>query len=185
MLYECHAIIWMMITLSLLLSGRYVLKTAPASGDIADAVSTPTAAVVKATESQSPPPETSVLPVSPPAEVTAPVNRTLPVKQEEEEPNKGQDQSVRPKTRPAADQRDLVTQTDEERPGTSQQQATPTNFVPFSGGGQRLGGAGTSALKTSTSWTSSVSSSPPKAKKPKPNHEVKVRVSSLFLLLFR
>ncbi|XP_057218693.1 tether containing UBX domain for GLUT4 isoform X1 [Triplophysa rosa] len=163
---------------------RYVLKTASASGDLTDAVATPTEAVAKATESPSPPPETPTLPVSvetpaPPAEATPPVNQTLPVRQEEEEPHKVQEQSVRPKARPAADQRDLVTQTDEERPGTSQQQhgsahpATPTNFVPFSGGGQRLGGAGTSGLKTSTSWTSSVSASPPKAKKPKPNHEVK------------
>lgn len=160
---------------------RYVLKSAPASGDITDAVATPTEAVAKATESQSPPPETSTLPdrqpvsVESPAEVTAPVIQTLPVRQEEEEPNTIQEQSVRPKTRPAADQRDLVPQTDDERPGTSQQQhpATPNNFVPFSGGGQRLGGAGTSGLKTSSSWTSSISSSPPKAKKPKPNHEVK------------
>lgn len=171
-----------MITLSLFLSCRYVLKTAPASGEITDAVAMPTEAITKAPKSQSPPPETSTLP-APSAEVTAPLIQTLPVRQEEEEPNKIQEQSVRPKTRPAADQQDLVPQTDDERPGTSQQQhpATTHNFVPFSGGGQRLGGAGTSGLKTSSSWTSSVSSSPPKAKKPKPNHEVKVRVRRLVL----
>ncbi|KAA0701384.1 Tether containing UBX domain for GLUT4 [Triplophysa tibetana] len=156
---------------------RYVLKTASAPDDLTDAVA-------KATASPSLPPETSILPVSvetpaPPPEATPPVKQTLPVKQEEEDPKKVQEQSVRPKTRPGAERRDLVTQTDEERPGTSQQQhgsthpATPTNFVPFSGGGQRLGGAGGSGPKTPTSWTLSVSASPPKAKKPKPNHEVK------------
>lgn len=73
---------------------------------------------------------------------------------------------------------------DDERPGTSQQchgsasSATPTDFVPFSGSGQRLGGTGTAGLKMSTSWSSCASGSPPKAKKPKPCQEIKRSVSA-------
>ncbi|XP_073732495.1 tether containing UBX domain for GLUT4 [Misgurnus anguillicaudatus] len=165
---------------------RYVLKATPDPAELKDAVATPPEAVAKATESQPPPPsEPLTLPDQPeqatpvpvPVETPAPPAEVIPqVKQTLEEPDK--EQSVRPKTKPAADSK-LMTHTDDERPSTSQQQqssahsATPCKVVPFSGGGHRLGGPGSSGMKTSTSWTSSVSASPPKAKKPKPNLDVK------------
>ncbi|KAI2658923.1 Tether containing UBX domain for GLUT4 [Labeo rohita] len=149
---------------------RYVLKGSSSSCPAAsvDAVTAPTDAVAKTTVSQ-PPPEPPVEPAPipmetppPPTEVVAPVNHH-PVKQEEEEPNASREQAVRPKTRAAGDQPQqskLMPQEDDEQPGTSKQcqgsapSATPTNFVPFSGSGQRLGGTGTAGLKTSTSWSS-------------------------------
>ncbi|RXN23010.1 tether containing UBX domain for GLUT4 [Labeo rohita] len=173
---------------------RYVLKGSSSSCPAAsvDAVTAPTDAVAKTTVSQ-PPPEPPVEPAPipmetppPPTEVVAPVNHH-PVKQEEEEPNASREQAVRPKTRAAGDQPQqskLMPQEDDEQPGTSKQcqgsapSATPTNFVAFSGSGQRLGGTGTAGLKTSTSWSSYVSGSPPKAKKPKPSHEIKRSVSA-------
>ncbi|XP_051967389.1 tether containing UBX domain for GLUT4 [Xyrauchen texanus] len=178
---------------------RYVQKGSSISdsGESVDAVATPTESVAKATVSTLAPPEpstavktalpdqreeTAPAPVatetpSPPSVVT--VNQSYPVKQEEEEPNKGQEQAVRPKIRDQEQQSKVMPQNDEEQPGTSQQchspahSATAISFVPFSGSGQRLGGPAATGLKTSTSWTSSVTSSPPKAKKPKPSHEVK------------
>ncbi|KAL1265284.1 hypothetical protein QQF64_003311 [Cirrhinus molitorella] len=173
---------------------RYVLKGSASlcSAAPVDVVTTPTDAVAKTTTSQPPPePPEKPAPIpmetpAPPIEVAAPVNHH-PVKQEEEEPKAIQEQAVRPKTRAADDQPQqskLMSQEDNERPGTSQQchgstpSATPTNFVPFSGSGQRLGGTGTAGLKTSTSWSSCVSGSPPKAKKPKPSHEIKRSVSA-------
>ncbi|XP_026077742.1 tether containing UBX domain for GLUT4-like [Carassius auratus] len=166
---------------------RYVLKGSDSScpGASVDAVAMPTDAVAKTTVSQPPPePPEEPAPVpmetqAPPSQVTAQLNHH-PIKQEEEEPKASQEQEVRPKSdQPPAK---LMPQEDDERPGTSQQchgsapSATPTDFVPFSGSGQRLGGS--AGLKMSTSWSSCVSSSPPRAKKPKPSHEIKRSVSA-------
>ncbi|XP_016392099.1 tether containing UBX domain for GLUT4 [Sinocyclocheilus rhinocerous] len=166
---------------------RYVLKGSGSScpGVSVDAVAMPTDAVAKTTVSQPPPePPEKPAPVpmktpAPPTEVAALLNHH-PVKQEEEEPKASQEQAVRPKSDQPPSK--LMPQEDDERPGTSQQchgsapSATPTNFVPFSGSGQRLGG--TAGLKMSTSWSSCVSGSPPKAKKPKPSREIKRSVSA-------
>uniref|UniRef100_A0A671MEU9 UBX domain-containing protein n=2 Tax=Sinocyclocheilus anshuiensis TaxID=1608454 RepID=A0A671MEU9_9TELE len=167
---------------------RYVLKGSGSSCPAAsvDAVAMPTDDVAKTTVSQPlpvPPEEPAPVPMetpAPPTEVAAPPNHH-PVKQEEEEPSSSREQGVWPKT-DQPPQAKLMPQEDDERPGTSQQchgsapSATPTDFVPFSGSGQRLGG--TAGLKTSTSWSSCVSGSPPKAKKPKPSHEIKRSVSA-------
>ncbi|KAK9966915.1 hypothetical protein ABG768_003997 [Culter alburnus] len=162
---------------------RYVLKGSSSSCPGADMDA------VKTTVSQPPPPEPSApAPVktpAPPTEVAAPLNHH-PVKQEEEEPNTSQEQAVRPKTKAAGEPQEtpIMTKEDDERPGTSQQchgsapSATPTNFVPFAGSGQRLGGPAATGLKGSTSWSSCVSGSPPKAKKPKPSGEIKRSVSA-------
>uniref|UniRef100_A0A8C2JDQ9 ASPSCR1 tether for SLC2A4, UBX domain containing n=1 Tax=Cyprinus carpio TaxID=7962 RepID=A0A8C2JDQ9_CYPCA len=166
---------------------RYVLKGSDSScpGVSVDAVAMPTDAVAKTTISQPPPePPEEPTPVpmetpAPPTEVAAPLNRH-PVKQEEEEPKASQEQAVRPKSDQLPSK--PTPQEDDERPGTSQQchasapSATPTDFVPFSGSGQRLGGA--AGLKMSTSWSACVSGSPPKAKKPKPSQEIKRSVSA-------
>ncbi|XP_067288341.1 tether containing UBX domain for GLUT4 [Pseudorasbora parva] len=173
---------------------RYVLKGSSSScsgaavdavATATDAVATPTDAVAKTTISQPPPPKPSApVPIktpAPPTEVAAPLT-PHPVKQEEEEPNPSRDRVVRPKTR--------AVEEDDERPGTSQNcsgpgpapttgsapSAPPTDFVPFTGSGQRLGGP--AGLKSSTSWSPCVSASPPKAKKPKPSHEIKRSVSA-------
>uniref|UniRef100_A0A672KJZ2 ASPSCR1 tether for SLC2A4, UBX domain containing n=1 Tax=Sinocyclocheilus grahami TaxID=75366 RepID=A0A672KJZ2_SINGR len=167
---------------------RYVLKGSGSSCPAAsvDAVAMPTDDVAKTTVSQPPPePPEEHAPVpmetpAPPTEVAAPPNHH-PVKQEEEEPSSSREQGVWPKT-DQPPQAKLMPQEDDERPGTSQQchgsapSATPTDFVPFSGSGQRLGG--TAGLKMSTSLSSCVSGSPPKAKKPKPSHEIKRSVSA-------
>uniref|UniRef100_A0A8C1S787 ASPSCR1 tether for SLC2A4, UBX domain containing n=1 Tax=Cyprinus carpio TaxID=7962 RepID=A0A8C1S787_CYPCA len=166
---------------------RYVLKGSDSScpGVSVDAVAMPTDAVAKTTISQlppEPPEEPTPVPMetpAPPTEVAAPLNHH-PVKQEEEEPKASQEQAVRPKSDQLPSK--LTPQEDDERPGTSQQchdsapSATPTDFVPFSGSGQRLGG--TAGLKMSTSWSACVSGSPPKAKKPKPSQEIKRSVSA-------
>lgn len=163
---------------------RYVLKGSSCPDAPVDAVATPTDAVAKITKSQPPPPEAAPLPAepapvpmetpAPPTEVTTLLNHHL-VKQEEVEPSTRSKQTVRPKTQESAE--------DDERPGPSNQcqdstpLVTPTDFVPFSGSGQRLGGPG--GVKSSTSWTSAcVSGSPPKAKKPKPSHEIKRSASA-------
>ncbi|XP_051767625.1 LOW QUALITY PROTEIN: tether containing UBX domain for GLUT4 [Ctenopharyngodon idella] len=161
---------------------RYVLKgSSSCPGADMDAV--------KTTVSQPPLPEPSVpAPMktpAPPTEVAAPLNHH-PVKKEEEKPNTSQEQSVRPKTKAAGEPQksQLMTKEDDERPGTSQQchgsapSAPPTNFVPFAGSGQRLGGPAATGLKGSTSWSSCVSGSPPKAKKPKPSSEIKRSASA-------
>lgn len=173
-----------MMVMKMFLSVRYVLKGSSSSG--------PDVAIdgVKTTVSQPLPPEPSApVPMktpapptkvaAPPTKVAAPLNHH-PVKQEEEEPSTSQEQAVRPKARASGEPKDEMTKEDDERPGTSQQgqgpapSATPTNFVPFAGSGQRLGGPGPAGLKSSTSWSSCVSGSPPKAKKPKPSNEIKV-----------
>ncbi|XP_026131667.1 tether containing UBX domain for GLUT4-like [Carassius auratus] len=167
---------------------RYVLKGSVSSGPAAsvDAVAMPTNVVVKTTVSQpppEPPKEPAPIPMetpAPPTEVTA-APKHHPAKPEEEEPSSSQEQGVWPKT-DQPPQAKLMPKEDDERPGTSQQcpgsapSATPTDFVPFSGSGQRLGE--TAGLKTSTSWSSCVSGSPPKAKKPKPSHALKRSVSA-------
>ncbi|XP_048056892.1 tether containing UBX domain for GLUT4 isoform X2 [Megalobrama amblycephala] len=162
---------------------RYVLKGSSSSCPAADMDA------VKTTISHPPPPEPSApAPMktpAPPTEVAAPLNHH-PVKQEEEEPNTSQEQAVRPKTKAAGEPQEsqIMIKEDDERPGTSQQchgsapSATPTNFVPFAGSGQRLGGPSATGLKGSTSWSSCVSGSPPKAKKPKPSGEIKRSVSA-------
>ncbi len=195
--HHCH-VIMMMITMAFLFIS-YVLKGSESSCPAAsvDAVAMPTDAVAKTTVSQPPPePPEKPAPVpvetpAPPTEVGAPMNHH-PVKQEEEEPSTSREQGVRPKTTQPPKAK-LMPQEDDERPGTSQQchgsapSVTPTDFVPFSGSGQRLGGTGTAGLKMSTSWSSCVSGSPPKAKKPKPSQEIKVcllPVSSCAVWLF-
>ncbi|XP_052465002.1 tether containing UBX domain for GLUT4-like [Carassius gibelio] len=166
---------------------RYVLKGSDSScpGASVDEVAMPMDAVAKTTVSQppsEPPEEPAPVPMetqAPPTEVTGQLNHHA-IKQEEEEPKASQEQEVRPKSDQPPSK--LMPQEDDERPGTSQQchgsapSATPTDFVPFSGSGQRLGGS--TGLKMSTSWSSCVSSSPPKAKKPKPSHEIKRSVSA-------
>ncbi|KAL7854644.1 hypothetical protein SRHO_G00168340 [Serrasalmus rhombeus] len=114
------------------------------------------------------------------------ISQVLPVQQEEEEPPQDQQQAVRPKIRQAVNQEQQQSrsspQVDDEQPGPSHANLpTHSNFVPFSGGGQRLGGSG--GLHHSSSSSSSLSplsSGPPKAKKAKPSHEVQSSSSARF-----
>lgn len=113
--------------------------------------------------------------------------QALPVQQEQAEPSRDQQQVVRPKIKQAAIQMpqkaSSAPQVDEEQAGPSHKyhshSATPSNFVPFSGGGQRLGGSGGDEQKEcpppASSSSSPLSGGPPKAKKAKPSHEVQVR----------
>lgn len=127
---------------------------------------------------------------SPPSqspESAAQMCQALPVKQEQAEPSRNYQQVVRPKIRQAdiqmPQEASSVPQVDEEQAGPSHKynshSATPSNFVPFTGGGQRLGGSGGDEQKECplpvSSSSSPLSSGPPKAKKAKPNHEVQVR----------
>lgn len=130
-------------------------------------------------ETPSPPSQTP--------EAAAQSCQALPVVQEQTELSLDQEQVVRPKIKQAAIQMpqeaSSVPQVDEEQAGPSHKyhshSATPSNFVPFSGDGQRLGGAGgdeqrecpSSALSSSSPLTSGS----PRAKKAKPSHEVQVR----------
>lgn len=120
-------------------------------------------------------------------EAVAQMCQALPVQQEQAEPPQDQQQVVRPKIKQAATQMpqdtSSVPQVDEEQAGPSHRHNShsvmPSTFVPFSGGGQRLGGTGNDEHKEYPSAASSsslpLSSGPPKAKKAKPNHEVPVR----------
>lgn len=127
---------------------------------------------------------------SPPSqspESAAQMCQALPVKQEQAEPSRNYQQVVRPKIRQAdiqmPQEASSVPQVDEEQAGPSHKynshSTTPSNFVPFSGGGQRLGGSGGDEQKECplpvSSSSSPLSSGPPKAKKAKPSHEVQVR----------
>uniref|UniRef100_A0AAY5EPR9 RBD domain-containing protein n=1 Tax=Electrophorus electricus TaxID=8005 RepID=A0AAY5EPR9_ELEEL len=167
---------------------RYVLKrsTSLGLGEPMETAATPTDVVPAGSVSQmSPQPsEPTPAPVpmetpSPPpqsAEAAAHASQALLVEREEAERSQEEQQVVRPKTRPEP-------RSDEERPGPSQEHhthlATPSNFVPFSGGGQRLGGPGEGVTaERPSSSPSSISSSPPKAKKAKASHEAQSSASS-------
>ncbi|KAI4902593.1 hypothetical protein NFI96_030742 [Prochilodus magdalenae] len=174
----------------------------PGPGEPMETAATPTDAIATATASQ-PPPEhleapsgapTAVNPAlsdkpaeptpapvpsetpSPPCQSTAHMRQTLPVQPEEAEPSQDQQQAVRPKIRQAVNQQQprAELQADDEQPGPSHASLPPpSNFVPFSGGGQRLGGsAGLPRSSSSSSSLSPLPSGPPKAKKAKPSHEV-------------
>ncbi|XP_049321537.1 tether containing UBX domain for GLUT4 [Astyanax mexicanus] len=113
-------------------------------------------------------------------------SQTLPVQKEEAEPSQDQHQAVRPKIRQVDNKghqdSKAELQMDDEQPGPSHAKLPPhSNFVPFSGGGQRLGGSGGLPPSSSSSSSSSpVFSGPPKAKKSKPSHEVKSSASAKF-----
>ncbi|XP_017334077.1 tether containing UBX domain for GLUT4 [Ictalurus punctatus] len=182
---------------------RYVLKASntPGNNEPMETAATPTNTAAPA--SQSPPavntmhhsdlpdePTPAPVPIetpSPPSqspESAAQMCQALPVKQEQAEPSRNYQQVVRPKIRQAdiqmPQEASSVPQVDEEQAGPSHKynshSATPSNFVPFSGGGQRLGGSGGDEQKECplpvSSSSSPLSSGPPKAKKAKPSHEV-------------
>ncbi|XP_027019044.2 tether containing UBX domain for GLUT4 [Tachysurus fulvidraco] len=110
--------------------------------------------------------------------------QALPVQQEQVDLSRDQQQVVRPKIKQVAIQMpqeaSSVPQVDEEQAGPSlkyhSHSVTASNFVPFSGGGQRLGGPGGDEQRAcpspASSSSSPLSSGPPKAKKAKPSHEV-------------
>ncbi|XP_030627545.1 tether containing UBX domain for GLUT4 [Chanos chanos] len=113
-------------------------------------------------------------------------SQTPPPKQEEVKVTPDPQQAVRPKSRMVGNQGQpepkAEPQVDEEKPGPSRechahsQTAVPSNFVPFSGGGQRLGGpsaGGNRDVSSLFSSSSSQSSGSPKAKKAKPSQDVK------------
>lgn len=110
--------------------------------------------------------------------------QALPEQQQQAEPSRD---LVRPESCQAPIQMpqeaSSAPQVEEEQAGPSHTHhshpSTRSNFVPFSGGGQRLGGSGSDDqgechLPMSSSSTP-LSSGPPKAKKAKPSHEVQVR----------
>ncbi|XP_028829256.1 tether containing UBX domain for GLUT4 isoform X2 [Denticeps clupeoides] len=76
----------------------------------------------------------------------------------------------------AKPKKEVEPELDGEQPGTSREcqahtrSSMPSSFVPFSGGGQRLGGQGASV---SSSPSASLTGGPPKAKRPKPSCEAK------------
>ncbi|XP_066503091.1 tether containing UBX domain for GLUT4 [Hoplias malabaricus] len=115
---------------------------------------------------------------SPPPQGTETTAQTLPVQQKEAEPSQDLQQSVRPKIRQTGNQGQQESsaeqQVDDEQPGPSHASApTHSHFVPFSGGGQRLGGSGELPHSSSSSPSLSPhSSGPPKAKKAKPSLEI-------------
>ncbi|XP_062869284.1 tether containing UBX domain for GLUT4 [Trichomycterus rosablanca] len=106
------------------------------------------------------------------SETAAKMCQAPPVQQEETASK--QQPEVQPKTKQTPPESRTEQQVDQERPGPSREyhshSATPSSFVPFSGGGQRLGGSGVDGPNESSS--SSSSSSPPKAKKAKASHDV-------------
>ncbi|XP_072516923.1 tether containing UBX domain for GLUT4 [Salminus brasiliensis] len=112
--------------------------------------------------------------------------QTLPVQQDEAGSSQDQQQAVRPKVRQTGNQGQqgfkAEPRVDDEQPGPSHANSPPhSNFVPFSGGGQRLGGSG--GLPPSSPSASSLSpvfSGPPKAKKAKPSHEVQSSASAKY-----
>ncbi|KAK3533690.1 hypothetical protein QTP70_023994 [Hemibagrus guttatus] len=183
---------------------RYVLKASntPGNNEPMETAATPTDTAAPA--SQLPPavnPIHSDLPDEPkpkpapmPEETPSSPSQTpedasqmcqaLPVQQEQAEPSQDQQQVVRPKIKQAAIQMpheaSSAPQVDEEQAGPSHKyhshSATPSNFVPFSGGGQRLGGSGGYEQREcplpASSSSSPLSGGPPKAKKAKPSLEV-------------
>lgn len=181
---------------------RYVLKASntPENNEPMETAATPSDTAALA--SQPPPPAVNTMhsdlpdepspgPVptenpSPPSQIpeaAAQTCQTLPVQQEQAEPPRDQHQVVRPKSSQAAIQMpqeaSSVPQVDEEQAGPSHRHhshsTTPSNFVPFSGGGQRLGGSGNDEPRECPLLASPLSSGPPKAKKAKPSHDLQVR----------
>ncbi|XP_036386325.1 tether containing UBX domain for GLUT4 [Megalops cyprinoides] len=160
---------------------RYVLK-ATGSPEDGDSMETAAVAVEKSEEPQpgvSPPASDWMGPDGPPATAPPPqstVAQTPPVR-EEADGTPQPPQTVRPKTRPKNQESD-------EQPGPSggcpalpppPSASQPCSFVPFSGGGQRLGGDGGHGAPPSFS---TVPAGPPKAKKPKPSNEAKRTASA-------
>ncbi|KAJ8001561.1 hypothetical protein DPEC_G00170760 [Dallia pectoralis] len=122
-------------------------------------------------ESPDRPMEVVAQPVKP-----LPPSSLLPVKQEAES------SAVKPKSVPFSGGMGVKDEEDGERPGPSGQgSAHPSTssssspsppsapFIPFSGGGQRLGGPGAGGGGASSSSLPSLVGGPPKAKKAKPN----------------
>uniref|UniRef100_W5LMM2 ASPSCR1 tether for SLC2A4, UBX domain containing n=1 Tax=Astyanax mexicanus TaxID=7994 RepID=W5LMM2_ASTMX len=132
------------------------------------------------------PMETPSPPLQSSEAAVAHTSQTLPVQKEEADPSQDQHQAVRPKIRQVDNKghqdSKAELQMDDEQPGPSHAKLPPhSNFVPFSGGGQRLGGSGGLPPSSSSSSSSSpVFSGPPKAKKSKPSHEVKSSASAKF-----
>ncbi|KAL1005507.1 hypothetical protein UPYG_G00059990 [Umbra pygmaea] len=125
-------------------------------------------------ESPDRPMETTTVPV-PASAATA---CALPDKQEADVPPNSQG-AVRPKSTPTGGGKEGEPKVEEdgERPGPSGQcSASPSSspppapFIPFSGGGQRLGGPGVSGAGPLSSSLPSMVGGPPKAKKAKPDH---------------
>lgn len=184
---------------------RYVLKASNTPGKNEPMETGATLTDTAAPASQLPPavktmqsdlpdePEPAPVPVetpSPPSQNpkdAAQMCQALPVQQEQADLSRDQQQVVRPKIKQVAIQMpqeaSSVPQVDEEQAGPSHKchshSVTSSNFVPFSGGGQRLGGPGGNEQRACPSLASSssspLSSGPPKAKKAKPSHEVQVR----------
>ncbi|XP_053094042.1 tether containing UBX domain for GLUT4 isoform X2 [Pangasianodon hypophthalmus] len=181
---------------------RYVLKASntPGNNEPMETATTPNDTAAPASQ---PPPAVNTMhsdlpdepiPAPVPMENTSPPSQTpeaadqtcqtLPVQQEQAEPSQDQHQVVRPKIRQAniqmPQEASSMQQMDEEQAGPSHKyhshSTTPSNFVPFSGGGQRLGGSGGDEQREcpspASSSSSPLSSGPPKAKKAKPSHEV-------------
>lgn len=203
---ECSYHLWAkMLKLMLLFLSvplRYVLKmnntpgnnepmeTAATPTNIAAPVSQPLPAVnamhsdLPDEPTPAPVPMENPSPPSQPPEAAAQSCQALP---EQQDPSLDQQELVRPMSSQAAIQMpqeaSSAPQVDEEQAGPSHgyhsTSATPCNFVPFSGGGQRLGGSGSDeqreCLLPMSSSSSPLSSGPPKAKKAKPSHEVQVR----------
>ncbi|XP_076879666.1 tether containing UBX domain for GLUT4 isoform X2 [Brachyhypopomus gauderio] len=126
---------------------------------------------------------------SPPCQSAEAVAHVCQAEQEKAEHSQEEQQVVRPKSRQAGSHAPQEPrpelQVDEEKPGPSQEyhahSVTPPNFVPFSGGGQRLGGSGEgTTTEYPSSCSSSVSSSPPKAKKAKASHEAQTSASAKY-----
>lgn len=166
----------------------------PEEGDGGEAVETaalPTKPVAQEITPQPPPPadppslpETPAVEVpikksspdrlmeTPPTPVPTTATDTLPVKQEGEGVPNPQN-AVRPKARPI---REMKQEEDGEKSGPSSSYPPSASFIPFSGGGQRLGGPGTGGAGPSPSSSSSPMSlgavgGSPKAKKAKPSHD--------------
>ncbi|KAI5616644.1 tether containing UBX domain for GLUT4 [Silurus asotus] len=181
---------------------RYVLKSSNSQGNNEPMETAAKPTVTAAPASQPPPtvntihsdlpdePTPAPVPMEAPnppcetLEAAAQTCQALPVQKEQAESSPDQQQVVRPKIRQAdiqvPQESSSVPEVDEEQAGPSHKNnshsVTPSNFVPFSGGGQRLGGSGGDEHKEfalpATSSSSPLFSGPPKAKKAKPSHEV-------------
>lgn len=169
------------------------METAATPTDTASPASRPSPAVTTTHSDVPDEPTPAPVPMENPSapsqtpEAAARTCQGLPVKQERAEPPRNQQQVVRPKISQAPiqmpEEASTVPQVDEEQAGPSHKyhshSSTLSNFVPFSGGGQRLGGPGGDERREcpspASSSSSPLSSGPPKAKKAKPSHEVQVR----------
>ncbi|TSL68216.1 Myeloid-associated differentiation marker-like protein 2 [Bagarius yarrelli] len=166
------------------------METAITPTDTAPPASQPSPGVNTMPSDEPNEPEPAPMPIetpSPPSqnpEAASQMCQSVSKQQEQAEPSQDQSQAVQPKVKqtaiPLPQEARSVPQVDEEQPGPSHkylsQSATPSNFVPFSGGGQRLGGSGAEEQKESPSPSSSSSSplsgGPPKAKKAKPSRDI-------------